>query len=164
MEIKIEIIISIIATIFWFYQFFKKQKQNIELEKIKKELEIYKEKNILNDNTIRKAYEDFISLMFKILNKENKKLNINLEISKFLEKTIIFSWPKTIKAFWNYRKNANDNENILYNIEKLLFSIREDLWVSNEWLEKFDILQTFIIEDLKKIETQKIEKIKDKES
>jgi len=145
-----------IITLFWgVIQFFKNKKAELEIEKLKTKLELEKEKKLLNDKKFREAYEDFISLMFDVIKK--KKVDIDKWIINFIKKTLLFAGPKTLKTFSLYRKEAwlEKNMNILLYLEKLIISMREDLWVSNEWLDKYDILQTFIIWNVKK----EIEKI-----
>ncbi len=152
----ISIIWWIASSIWWVIQYFKNQKAQIEIEKLKSKLEIEKDKNLLNDRKFREAYEEFISLMFELLNK--KKVNIEEWMVNFMKKTLLFAGPKTIKSFSLYRKEVwtKDPKNIILSLEDLILSMREDLGVSNEWLERYDILQTFIVWDLK----TEIEKLK----
>lgn len=72
-------------------------------------------------------------------------------ITSFMKTSLLFSSSNTIKAFWLYRKESwKENTNdVLIIMENLIKEMRNDLWVSNENLDKFDILQTFIIWDVK---------------
>ncbi len=147
-------IIFILPFIFWIYEFFKNKKAEIEIEKLKSKLELEKDKNMLNDKKFRQAYEDFICLLFDMLHqkKTNKKIDVESWIVEFMKKTLLFAWPETLKTFWLYRKEAGswNEKDIMIYTENLIFAMRKDLWVSNEKLEQYDILQTFIIWDIKK--------------
>lgn len=145
-------LIWIIAFFYWIWQFFKTQKQSLEIERLKNQLELEKTQKLLNDEKFRKGYEEFIALLFSILNKDRKLDKTEQWIINFMKTSILFAWPETLKSFWWYRREAgtSNQKKIAFFIEELLFNMRKDLWVSNYWLKQYDILQTLIVGDAKK--------------
>ena len=144
----------IISFLWWIYEFIQKQIQWVEIEKLKSQLELQKNQKLLNDKEFRKAYQLFISSLMNIL-KTKKYNNLKSDMYDFVKIAILYAWPNTIKSFWNYRKLSNDiNEDnkkyILPLIWKLFLEMRKDLWVSNEKIDELDILQTFIIWNIRK--------------
>lgn len=142
----------IISFLWWIKQYYSKQKQEVEIEKLKTQLELQKNQKLLNDKKFREWYEKFINLLFDVLNKKSNDKQMKEWIIDFIKTSLLFSSAKTIKTFWLYRKESS-NENstdILIYMENLIKEMRNDLWVGNEDLDKFDILQTFIIWDIKK--------------
>ena len=152
----------ITSFIAWFIQFFEKQKQEVEIEKLKTQLELQKNQKLLNDKKFREWYENFTNIFIKILkntvSKEEIDNSVYLErLYDFIETSLLFAWPNTIKSFWDYKKYANlwsnNNWEILLYIWRLFLNMRLDLWVDNKWIDENDILQTisnFDIKDLKK--------------
>lgn len=143
---------GIIAFLRWIFQYFQSQKKEVQIEKLRSKLEIEKNQFLMNDQKFRKWYEDFINLMMSIISKDKKLDRTDQWIISFMKVAILFAWPETIKTFGAYRKNAGKSDGeqeILFYMEKLLWSMRKDLGVSNEWLEQYDILQTFIVWDIK---------------
>lgn len=83
--------------------------------------------------------------------KNLKKLNNEWLI--FIKASILFASPETIKTLGEYRKIINEpqgDNSVLKYMDKLFLSMRKDLWVSNQSLKEFDILQTIIVGDIKK--------------
>ena len=71
----------------------------------------------------------------------------------FIKASILFASPETIKTLGEYRKIINEpqgDNSVLKYMDKLFLSMRKDLWVSNQSLKEFDILQTIIVGDIKK--------------
>lgn len=139
---------GIISFLWWIYEFFQKQKQSVEIEKLKTQLELQKNQKLLNDKEFRKAYEIFINSIITVI--ETKKYNkIKNDMYNFLKIAILYAWPNTIKSFWKYKLSSSDikednKKNILPLIWELFLEMRKDLWVSNEKIDELDILQTFI--------------------
>ena len=148
----IVLIWGIISFLWWVLQFYSKQKQWIEIEKLKTQLELQKNQKLLNDKEFRKAYELFLGSLLTVM--ETKKYNnLKKDMYNFVKIAILYSWPNTIRAFWNYRTNSWDEwdkKNILIWVGKLFLEMRKDLWVSNLNIDEFDVLQTFINEDIRK--------------
>lgn len=159
---------TVIAGIWWLYQFYKKntfEKENIEL---KTRLSIYKEKSMLNDWEFRKSYNDFVSLFIDLIKETKNDKNWNWSISKdklnrmydFIKVCLLYSNTDTIKELWNYMKKSweiekdNNNENskeILLIIWRLIIKMRQELWVDNSMLDEKDIIQTLLKDDIKTI-------------
>ncbi len=153
-------IIFILPFFFWIYQFYKTKKAEIEIEKLKAKLELEKDIDILNNKKYREGYQNYLNLIFNDI-EEKRWINMTKNekwINDFMRVALLFAWPETIKAFWLYRKACWVNKNNLLYMESLLFSMRKDLWVSNDWLKEYDILQTLVIWDIKQ-EIEIFEKI-----
>ena len=106
------IIISIVSMIISFIQSFK-------IERLKTKLEIEKNKAVLNDSKIRKAYEDFVSSIMNFNNQE-KAWEIEEWIKNFTKNSLLFSWKNTIHAINKYKtstpKNNKEEINLVENI------------------------------------------------
>lgn len=143
----------IITFWWWIVQFFKSQRQQVKIEKLKTELELEKHQKILNSEKFRKWYEEFIDLIVDQIAQRNESNNIDIDqkMMNFIKVSLLFAWPDTIKSFGAYRKEAKieDSNDILLYMENLIGKMRQDLWVSNEWLSSYDILQMFFVWDLK---------------
>ena len=122
-----------------------------KVEKLKAELEIEKNKAILNDSKIRKAYEDFIS-SFVDSNNQDKNWEINDWIKSFTKSVLLFSWQNTIHAINKYKTSVNKNRNEQIDLaENILFAMRQDLWVSNKWIKHWDLIQFLVKSDISSI-------------
>lgn len=130
----------------WFYE-------KIKVENLKQKLELEKTQKLLNDEKIRDSYNSFIWLLFDVVKKKEKVTpeEIDDKIVKFMKVALLFAWPETVKSFWKYRKEWwNWTKDIFLYMEDLIKSMRRDLWVSNKTINTYDILQVFIIWDVKK--------------
>ena len=106
----------------------------------------------MNDEKVRKSYEDFIDLLFKIMHKKAFQKEMEIWMINFMKKSLLFDSSNTIKSFGNYRKSSkNVNNNILKVLANLILSMRKYLWVSNNKINYKDILQVFLIDDINKI-------------
>ena len=159
----------IISFLWGIKQYYLKQKQEVEIEKLKTKLDLEKDKSLLNDKKFREAYSIYIWSIIQLLKSTKSDINDKVkndeydkiveEIYKFLEIAILYSSPKTIKAFWDFKlmtvKSENNTVKSENNIEairymwKILLSMREDVWANNKDLDEFDILQTFINSDVR---------------
>lgn len=144
----------VIAFLRWVRQFYKKNKHEIEIEKLKAQIDLEKSQKLLNDEKFRKWYEDFISLMFDMTleNRKDKPTEVEKKMADFTKTSLLFAWPETIKSFWMYRKEAwsGETKDVLLYMDELIAKMRKDLWVGNDWLEVGDMLQTFVVGDVKK--------------
>jgi len=123
---------------------------------LKNQLELQKTKQLLNDEKFRKWYEDFISLMFSLINQNRQLDKTERWIIEFMKTSILFAWPETLKNFSLYRKEAGmHTKDIVLYMENLILAMRKDLGVSNNWLKAYDIIQTLVVGDAQK----EIEKI-----
>lgn len=149
-----EVALSVITSLRWVYQYFQSQWKNVEIMKLKSKLEVQKSQSLMNDEKFRCGYESFINLMMNIFHKDKELGETEKGIIDFMKVSILFAWPETIKTFWAYRKNVwnkSDTQNVLIYMERLLSSMRKDLGVSNDGLDEYDLLQTLVIWDIKKI-------------
>lgn len=157
MEIDVTLIatgfIALLWVLWWFFE-------KVKVENLKQKLELEKSQKLLNDEKIRNSYNSFIELLFDLIKKKEqvKPEEIDEKIVEFMKIALLFAWPKTVKSFWRYRKEWSKwtKDTFLY-IEELIKSMRDDLWVSNKSINQYDILQVFIIWDVKK-EIWKIKK------
>ncbi len=134
-------IVSIIISVF----------QAIKVEKLKAKLEIEKNKAILNDSKIRQAYENFIYSMMNIDNKE-KYWEIEEWIKNFTKNMLLFSEHNTIQAINKYKLNTNDDRIVrIWLAEDIFFAMRKDLWVSNDWIKHWDLIQFLVSWDISNI-------------
>lgn len=164
-EVLIGSLIFIISTLWGVYQYFQNQRHAVEVERLKYSLEVQKNQQILNDERYRKAYEDFINIFVSML-KDTKEAETDQEKAEklkryvermydFIETSLLFAWPNTIKSFWDYKRFSNlekENKNpvAVFDIMwKLLLSMRQDLWVYNWDLDEKDIFQTIANFDIK---------------
>lgn len=137
---------TIISSVLAFWAFVWWIVEKIKSEKLKTRLEIEKNKNILNDKKFRETYESFIWLMFDVLWKK-KGINIEQWIMNFMRWAVLFAGPETIKTFGLYRKEAGKGGDVISYLEKLILAMRKDLWVSNDCLKEYDIIQVFVLWD-----------------
>lgn len=144
----------IIVFLWWVIQFVKSKKHEVEIEKLKAKVYLERSQKLLNDEKFRKGYEDFIALVFDVTfkNRDKEPTDMEKKILEFIKTSLLFAWPETIKSFGMYRKEAwsGDTNDILLYMDELIAKMREDLWVSNDWLEIWDMLQTFVVWDVKK--------------
>lgn len=135
-------------------QFFANKKQEIRIESLKSQLDVEKTKVLRNDETFRNSYQSFLSVLMNMLHKDKKLEEAEQWMIDFIKASILFASPETIKTLGEYRKIANEPEgdnSVLRYMDKLFLSMRKDLWVSNQSLKEFDILQTMIVGDIKKV-------------
>lgn len=152
-----EIIIFMLPFIWWIYEFFQKKKYEVQIEKLKKELELWNQQKTLNDKKFRDSYQNFVNIMIdKIMESKPKEIKNDKTVKwmiDFLKVSLLFAWPKTIEAFWTYMRNAGTQKEgstqVMEDMEDVIFSMREDMSVDNKGLKRWDILQTFINEDIK---------------
>lgn len=166
-EAFIGVLVFIVSTLWWVFQYFQNQKHSVEIEKLKYSLEVQKNQQILNDGKYRKAYEDFINIFVSML-KDTKESETDKEKEEkmkayvgrmydFIETSLLFAWPETIKSFWKYKKFSNskkeDNSTnkVLFIMWELMLAMRSDLWVNNWNLKEDDILQTIANFDIKEL-------------
>jgi len=139
------------------------------LKKLESNLEIQKNKSLLNDKRSREAFDNFIELYIELL--FNKKSNGNLnekdkikkekeqteKIEKImleLKKIIFINWDwEIVNEFNNFMliSKTKDTKKLFESFEKLVRLFRKNIWVNNDWLKKFSILQIFINEDVNNI-------------
>lgn len=134
-------------------QFFVNKKQEIRIETLKSQLDVEKTKVLRNDETFRNSYQSFLNVLMNMLHKDKKLEEAEQWMIDFIKASILFASPETIKTLGEYRKIANEpqgDNSVLKYMDKLFLSMRKDLWVSNESLKEFDILQTMIVGDIKK--------------
>ena len=118
--------------------------QALKVERLKTRLEIEKNKAILNDSKIRKAYEDFVSC-FIGFSVDEKLWDIDEWIKNFTKNSLLFSWENTIPAINKYKTSTNKNKNEkIYLAEDIFFAMRKDLWVSNKWMKHWDLIQFLV--------------------
>lgn len=150
----------IVSFLWWIKQFYLKQKQEVEVEKLKAKLEFEKDKWLLNDKKFREAYNIFISSIIKFIKSSKEKKNndkilneaVN-NIYEFIQIAILYSSSETIKSFWEYKRVSSWWENSIEVIKymwKVLLCMRKDVWAENTNLDEFDILQTFVNWDVRK--------------
>ncbi len=124
----------------WIWSFYLKKKEI----RLQTELDILKSKEILNDEKVRKSYEDFIDLLFKVMHKKASQKEMETWMINFMKKSLLFASSSTIKSFGNYRKiSKNVNNNILKVLADLILSMRKDLWVSNSKISYDDVNEIF---------------------
>lgn len=144
----------IIFSVIWnIIQFFANKKQEIRIERLKSQLDVEKTKVLRNDETFRNSYQSFLNVLMNILHKDKKLEEAEQWMIDFIKASILFASPETIKTLGEYRKIANETQgdhSVLKYMDKLFLNMRKDLWVSNESLKAFDILQTMIVGDIKK--------------
>lgn len=143
---------AVFSFIRWMYQFYSSKKQEVKIERMKQQLEFSKQQGTLNDEKFRNAYQWFVSLMFDTIwkikdKKEQGKKEVEKWMLAFMKSATLFAWPKTLKSFWQYRKESwkENSKNILLYVWNLMLKMREDLWVDNSDIDEYDILQIFII-------------------
>jgi hypothetical protein len=114
----------------------------------------YYEKKKEIENSLRNkkipVYEEFVSFTFKVLNKEID-LSKNIEKSNKLflditQKLIIWGSDDVLNQWMKFRNNAQEgkSENIVFDLEKIMYVIRKDLGHKNYEMEKGDILKLFV--------------------
>ncbi len=134
-------------------QFFANKKQGIRIETLKSQLDVEKTKVLRNDETFRNSYQSFLNVLMDMLHKDKKLEEAEQWMIDFIKASILFASPETIKTLGEYRKIINEpqgDNSVLKYMDKLFLSMRKDLWVSNQSLKEFDILQTIIVGDIKK--------------
>lgn len=130
--------------------------QAFKIERLKTELDIQKNKILLNDSKIRKAYEDFIS---SFINSSNDKNSWEIEetIKNFTKDTLLFSWESTIHAINKYKTSSPKNKNDKICLtENIFLAMRKDLWVNNSWIKHWDLTQFLVKWDISNILNNKI--------
>ena len=121
------------------------------VERLKTELEIEKNKAILNDSKIREAYETFI---YSFINFDDEKniWKINEWIKIFTKNMLLFSWYDTIQAINKYKLNTNDDRIVrIWLAEDIFCAMRKDLWVSNHRINHWDLIQFLVKSDVSSI-------------
>ncbi len=110
----------------------------------------------LNDKK-RELFESFVEALIESLNNKNKdelKKKIEKQMMDIRKDLILFGSPKTIKAFnvWvlNNETASKDNRMLFTNIENFIKALREEIGLSNFKLNRFDLLQVFVKDDLVK--------------
>ncbi len=150
----VSLLISIWLT---FYNWYNSNR----LKTLESNLEIQKNKSLLNDKKNRETFQtliqSFINLMFpdngkneKDRKKDEESLKKDMiEVKKFL----LINWS------WGLVKNFNDfilitqrkdktNKEMYNSFDKLLKKFREEIWVKNNWLKENDLLQLFVNEKI----------------
>ena len=125
-------------------QFFANKKQGIRIETLKSQLDVEKTKVLRNDETFRNSYQSFLNVLMDMLHKDKKLEEAEQWMIDFIKASILFASPETIKTLGEYRKIINEpqgDNSVLKYMDKLFLSMRKDLWVSNQSLKEFDILQ-----------------------
>jgi len=131
------------------------------LKKLESNLEIQKNKSLLNDKINREIFEKFIQSFIKLLfdkkektekekQKDESELNKNMiDIKKFL--LINWNWV-LVREFNNFilltQKENKSEDEIYVAIDKLLKQFRVEIGVNNKWLKENDLLQLFVNEDI----------------
>jgi len=89
------------------------------------------------------VYQDFISLLFKVLLNEidvNDPKVLNRAFMDFTEKLIVWGSDKIVEKYSSYRKEPNR----MVLLEEILFEIRKDLGHKNKNLVSPAILRLFV--------------------
>lgn len=134
---------------------------NHRVKKLENDLDIQKNKSLLNDKKTREVFEKFIQLYMDMLfNKKSIKSNEIEKVMIDIKKTLLINWSwKLVNEFNDFilfSKQETINENwinldMFNSFEKFTRLFRTEIWVNNKWLSKYSILQLFLREDVNTI-------------
>lgn len=151
-------------------------KLEIERKKIETSLEINKNKALLNDKNSREVFIKFVESYISLLNekdeskglsekqkeKKQKENTDNLRKNIYnMKKLLIVSWSasliKELNIFQWYTSVENQTtEKLLFHFNNLLKYFRDEIWVDNKNIWKYDLVQIFVNENLgEKFKTNK---------
>lgn len=120
------------------------------LKRLEWQLDIQKNKSVLNDKRNREIFDNFIELYVDILFNNKNIKDKNIEKSMLVvKKLLLINWSwKLIKEFNNFmflsQMEIMDNKKTFNSFERLIRIFREDIWVNNDWLEKLELLNVFV--------------------
>lgn len=140
------LIISLCSTVYLLWN-------NRKLKILENDLDIQKNKWLLNDKKSREIFENFIQMYISMLNFENKNKKINLKDMINIKKLLFIYWNwKIINSFNDFilcTQSETDNNVDLFNkFDNFVRLFREDIWVSNKDLKKNWLIQLFTTWDI----------------
>lgn len=150
----ISLLVSILLAVYTWYN-------SNRLKKLESNLEIQKNKSLLNDKVNRDIFEKFIQSFIKLLldkkeKNEKEKLKDEEELKKNMldiKKFLLINWNWwLVREFNNFvlltQKENKKDIDLYIAIDKLLKQFRLEIWVNNKWLKENDLLQLFVNEDI----------------
>lgn len=146
------LLVSILLAIYTWYN-------NLRLKKLENDLDIKKNKTLLNDKRSREIFDDFIDVFLSYLSIPwTKKINDHKikEILIKVKKLVLIYWSgRLISSFNNFQKVSNSDIEgdsyvlNLYNaLDDLLVALRSEIWVDNNNLEKYWVIQLFVTDNI----------------